>query len=189
MRGIIQPTTDSEIKFAVWLPAARWNGRYRQEGNGGWAGNIPFQAMIDPLRRGYVTAATDDGHEGSGADWAVGHPEKLIDFGIERFTRIGPRTVEWTATIDDPTVWPQPWTYSIPMTEDDKQIIYEYACHEGSYGLANLLSARRADERKAPPATRTGRIVEAILVSFRLSSFAGEAYGCCPAAGMSRMRS
>jgi hypothetical protein len=73
---------------------------------------------------------------------------------VERFTRIGPRTVEWTATIDDPTVWPQPWTYSIPMTEDDKQIIYEYACHEGNYGLANLLSAGRADEKKAPRATR-----------------------------------
>jgi feruloyl esterase len=65
----------------VWLPASGWNGKYRQEGNGGWAGTIPFQAMVDPLRRGYVTAATDNGHEGGGADWAVGHPEKLIDFG------------------------------------------------------------------------------------------------------------
>jgi hypothetical protein len=67
---------------------------------------------------------------------------------VERFTRIGPRTVEWTATIDDPTMWTRPWTYSIPMTEDDKQIIYEYACHEGNYGLANLLSAGRMDEKK-----------------------------------------
>lgn len=81
VRGVLRPSADSEIKFAIWLPASRWNGKYRQEGNGGWAGNIPFQAMVDPLRRGYVTAATDDGHEGSGASWAVGHPEKLIDFG------------------------------------------------------------------------------------------------------------
>lgn len=72
---------DSAIKFAVWLPVFGWNGKYRQEGNGGWAGTIPYQAMMDPLRRGYVTAATDNGHEGSGANWAVGHPEKLIDFG------------------------------------------------------------------------------------------------------------
>ncbi len=81
VKGVIRPTADSEIKFAVWLPLSGWNGKYRQEGNGGWAGTIPYQAMVDPLRRGYVTAATDNGHEGSGADWAVGHPEKLIDFG------------------------------------------------------------------------------------------------------------
>ncbi|MGE3179238.1 MAG: tannase/feruloyl esterase family alpha/beta hydrolase [Vicinamibacterales bacterium] len=81
VRGTIRPTSDSEIKFAMWMPVANWNGKYRQEGNGGWAGVIPFQAMVDPLRRGYVTAGTDDGHEGGGADWAVGHPEKLIDFG------------------------------------------------------------------------------------------------------------
>ncbi len=73
---------------------------------------------------------------------------------IERFTRIGPDTVEWTVTIDDPTTWTRPWTYSIPMTEDDTQPIYEYACHEGNYGLANLLSAGRADERKSPAGRR-----------------------------------
>jgi hypothetical protein len=81
VRGVIRPTSDSEIKFAMWMPVAGWNGKYRQEGNGGWAGNIPLPAMVDPLRRGYVTAGTDDGHEGGGADWAVGHPEKLVDFG------------------------------------------------------------------------------------------------------------
>jgi hypothetical protein len=66
---------------------------------------------------------------------------------IERFTRISPTQVEWTVTIDDPTTYVRPWTYSMPMTQDDKQIIYEYACHEGNYGLANLLSAGRADEK------------------------------------------
>ena len=83
VKGTIKPTSDSEIKFALWLPASAWNGKYRQEGNGGWAGNIPYQAMIDPLRRGYATAGTDDGHEGgvTGASWAIGHPEKLVDFG------------------------------------------------------------------------------------------------------------
>lgn len=82
IHGVIRPTKDSEIKFAMWLPAgAAWNGKYRQEGNGGWAGSIRYNAMIDPLRRGYATASTDNGHEGPGATWAVGHPEKLIDFG------------------------------------------------------------------------------------------------------------
>jgi len=82
VKGTIRPSPDSEIKFAVWLPATGWNGKYRQEGNGGWAGAIPYRSLIDPLARGYATAATDDGHEGGGgAAWAIGHPEKLIDFG------------------------------------------------------------------------------------------------------------
>lgn len=73
---------------------------------------------------------------------------------IERFTRISPDQVEWTMTFDDATVWQSPWTFSLPMTEDDTQIIHEYACHEGNYGLANLLSAGRvadrADEGRTP---------------------------------------
>ena len=78
----IRPSKDSEIKSAVWLPIAGWNGKYQQVGNGGWAGSISYRAMADPLTKGYATAATDDGHDGGvGATWAVGHPEKLIDFG------------------------------------------------------------------------------------------------------------
>jgi hypothetical protein len=69
---------------------------------------------------------------------------------VERYTRIAPHRVEWTMTIDNPDAWPRPWTYSLPMTEDDKQIIHEYACHEGNFGMANLLSAgREADKGKA----------------------------------------
>ena len=82
VRGVIRPTRDSEIKFALWLPSpTAWNGKYRQEGNGGWAGAINTAGFAEPLRRGYAVAATDDGHEGGGANWAIGHPEKLIDFG------------------------------------------------------------------------------------------------------------
>jgi len=46
--GIIRPTSDSQIKFAVWLPMAGWNGKYTQLGNGGWAGSTPYRQMIDP---------------------------------------------------------------------------------------------------------------------------------------------
>ena len=52
-----------------------------QVGNGGWAGNIPVGALAEPLRRGFATAGTDDGHTGGTAEWAMGHPEKLADFG------------------------------------------------------------------------------------------------------------
>ena len=67
---------------------------------------------------------------------------------IERFTRIAADTVEWSVTVDDPTIWSRPWTYSIPLTQDSTQMIHEYACHEGNYGLANILSAGRAAEAR-----------------------------------------
>jgi feruloyl esterase len=80
--GVATPTADSKIGFEVWLPVAGWNGKFNQVGNGGFAGSIPLGAMAGPLLRGYATAGTDDGHEGPGVDasFAVGHPEKLIDF-------------------------------------------------------------------------------------------------------------
>jgi feruloyl esterase len=82
VKAVAKPTSDSQIGFQVWLPLTNWNGKFEQVGNGGWAGTIPASAMIDPLRRGYATAGTDDGHQGNNdASWAVGHPEKLIDFG------------------------------------------------------------------------------------------------------------
>ena len=66
---------------------------------------------------------------------------------IERFTRIAPTKVDYSVTIDDPSVYARPWTYSYPMTEDNTQLIHEYACHEGNYGIANILSAGRAAEK------------------------------------------
>jgi hypothetical protein len=71
---------------------------------------------------------------------------------VERFTRIAPDKVEWTVTLDDPTQWSRPWTYSYPMTADNSQSIFEYACHEGNYGMANLLTAGRLAEGKAQQA-------------------------------------
>jgi hypothetical protein len=65
------------------MPAAGWNGKFVGVGNGVWAGSISYFEMVQPLMRGYATAATDDGHQGSPLDatFAVGHPEKLVDFG------------------------------------------------------------------------------------------------------------
>src|SRR5277367_3178809 len=80
--GIAKPTSDSEIRFEIWLPATGWNGKFEQAGNGGFAGALPLAAMVKPLLRGYATGGTDDGHVG-GTDltWAIGHPEKVIDYG------------------------------------------------------------------------------------------------------------
>lgn len=81
--GTIRPTPDSDIRFEVWMPTAEWNGKFVGVGNGAWAGSILHAAMIDPLSKGYATAATDGGHQGDPLDarFAAGHAEKLIDFG------------------------------------------------------------------------------------------------------------
>lgn len=82
--GSIRPTSDSDIRFEVWLPVSGWNHRYDQTGNGGLAGVMPDFRMIDPLLRGAVVAMTDDGHVGAtpfDGSWAKGHPERLIDYG------------------------------------------------------------------------------------------------------------
>ena len=81
--GFTTPTSDSHIQFEVWIPESGWNSKYLQAGCGGFCGSISYSSMAEPLRRGYVVAATDDGHEASGIDasWAAGHPEKVVDFG------------------------------------------------------------------------------------------------------------
>ena len=79
----LTPTPDSDIKIEVWMPAENWNGKLVGIGNGVWAGSISYSALAEPLARGYATVATDTGHVGSGMDgkFAVGHREKLVDFG------------------------------------------------------------------------------------------------------------
>ena len=67
---------------------------------------------------------------------------------IERFTRIDNGTVKYEFTIDDPTTFTSKWTAAIPMADTDEQI-YEYACHEGNYGMVNLLSGARVQEKAA----------------------------------------
>jgi feruloyl esterase len=77
----LKPTSDSDIGIEVWMPASGWNGKFQAVGNGGWAGSISYSAMGQALRRGYATASTDTGHTGGSARFALGHHEKLIDFG------------------------------------------------------------------------------------------------------------
>jgi hypothetical protein len=79
----VAPTPDSHIKVEVWMPASGWNHRYRGQGNGGFAGAIDYRALGAQVKRGYATANTDTGHSGSPIDagWALGHPEKVADFG------------------------------------------------------------------------------------------------------------
>ena len=77
----LAPSADSDIKIEVWLPESNWNGKFEAVGNGGWAGTITYPALATALARGYATASTDTGHATPGGAFALGHPEKLVDFG------------------------------------------------------------------------------------------------------------
>jgi feruloyl esterase len=81
---VLKPTPDSHINVELWLPTENWNGKFLAVGNGGWAGSIQgYGDMQVALRRGYATAATDTGHsaaDGPAGLFALGHPEKIIDF-------------------------------------------------------------------------------------------------------------
>ena len=66
---------------------------------------------------------------------------------VERFTPVAPNTLQWQVTIDDPATWTKPWTFTMPLTRDDSQQVFEYGCHEGNLGLEHILSAARAEER------------------------------------------
>jgi feruloyl esterase len=92
----IKPTADSDIKIEVWMPAAGWNGKLQSTGNGGWSGAIEYGAMGQALSRGYATTGTNTGHDGGSGSFALGHPEKLIDFG---YRAVHLMTVEAKAVI------------------------------------------------------------------------------------------
>src|SRR5712692_9339812 len=93
-----KPTPDSDIKIEVWMPASGWNGKFRGQGNGGVAGEIDYRALGLAILQGYASASTDTGHAAGGVDarWALGHPEKIIDFAyraIHEMTSLSKATV------------------------------------------------------------------------------------------------
>lgn len=79
--GLLKPTSDSNIRFEVWMPLENWNYKFQGVGNGGFAGYLPFPDLGSQLALNYATAGTDTGHIGGDASWAPGRPQKTIDFG------------------------------------------------------------------------------------------------------------
>ena len=89
----IKPTSDSNIRIEVWMPLAGWNGKFMGIGGGGFAGSMTYTShfdgqsgLADALKRGYATGTTDSGHDSSkpgesDGQFALGHPEKVIDYG------------------------------------------------------------------------------------------------------------
>jgi feruloyl esterase len=79
----LTPSSDSNIAVELWLPAHNWNHKFLGIGNGGFAGTIDYERLATEVQQGYAAAATDTGHTGTfiDAEWALGHPEKVADFG------------------------------------------------------------------------------------------------------------
>ncbi len=80
--AILKPAPDSNIQFEVWMPETKWNGKLQGIGNGGFAGSIQYGTMAGTVAQGYAVVNSDTGHSGGmDAVWALGHPDKLVDFG------------------------------------------------------------------------------------------------------------
>jgi hypothetical protein len=77
----------------------------------------------------------------------------------ERFTRVDDDSINYEATVDDPTIWTQSWTYALPLRRqpDGTVGIFEYACHEGNYALLGILRGARAQEKNAKGAGEKGK--------------------------------
>src|ERR1700676_3556169 len=94
-----KPTPDSDIKIEVWMTARGWNGKFRGQGNGGFAGEMDYRSLALAILQGYASASTDTGHAASGIDatWALGHAERIIDFAyraIHDMTLLSKATVK-----------------------------------------------------------------------------------------------
>ena len=114
----LTPSKDSDIKTEIWLPASGWNGKYQAVGNGGWAGTIPYPAMAAALASGYATAGTDTGHTGNNADFALGHPEKLIDLA---YRSIHEMTVKAKTVINENYGMPARYSYYNGCSQGGRQ--------------------------------------------------------------------
>jgi hypothetical protein len=93
-----------------------------------------------------VDTTNFNGRTGIGANGrALYHSDAL--HVVERFTRVDANTIQYEAVIDDPKTWTRPFTIAFPLKRDMSYGMFEYACHEGNYGLRNILSAARATDR------------------------------------------
>jgi hypothetical protein len=111
---------------------AQWKGNSR----GRWEGDT---LIVD----------TTDFRFNDQSRFGVGYLSGLTDQNLhvtERLRRTDANTILYQATVDDPTIYTKPWTVEISMSKRDDRI-FEYACHEGNYGMSGILSGARAEEK------------------------------------------
>jgi hypothetical protein len=126
----------------------QWAGSSR----GRWEGKTLVVETTNFRREGTGTLALDPEFTRRGLGGSADENMHLI----ERFTRVDNDTLLYEFTIDDRTIWTRPWTAAVPMTRTEEPL-YEYACHEGNYGMAGILAGARAQEGAAAEAPNKGR--------------------------------
>jgi hypothetical protein len=118
-----------------------WNGDSR----GHWEGNT---LVVDITN--YNDKSSIATNIASQAMRGIGQSEQL--HVVERFTVVDANTINYEATIDDPKTYARPWKVAMPLNRDPTYQMFEYACHEGNYGLPNTLSGARAHDKAAAAA-------------------------------------
>ena len=109
---------------------------YMGDARGRWEG----QTLV-------VETTNFNGKTGSYGRNGNGNPTSEALRLTERFTRRGADVLEYSVTVNDPRTWTRSWTVAFSLTRDPGYVMYEYACHEGNYAIANILRAFRAAER------------------------------------------
>ncbi len=127
----IKPTSDSDIKVEVWMPMTGWNGKFQGVGNGAWNGAIQTAALATGLAKGYAIASTDTGHEGGSASFALGHPEKLIDFGYRAVHEMTVKGKAITTAFYDNSA--PKYSYFVGCSAGGKQAIKETQMYPADY--------------------------------------------------------
>jgi hypothetical protein len=123
-------------------PAVRnWMGDSR----GRWEGNTLVVDVTNYNSKGWIASSA-----AGGRIKGIPHTDRL--HVVERFTRTGPDTIQYEATIDDPDIYTQPWKVAFPLTRDPNYQIFEYACHEGNQAVGNILRGARVQEGDQKPA-------------------------------------
>ena len=111
---------------------------YMGDPRGRWEGNTLV-----------VVTRNFNGRTGSLARNGNGNPTSESLELVERFTRRDADTLEYTVTVSDPRTWTKPWTVMLTLARDPEYVMYEYACHEGNYAIANILRGFRAAEQSS----------------------------------------
>ena len=120
--------------------------QYAGDSRAHWEGDTLVVETTN-LRRPFIRKWNRPGH-------SMGRGDLSDDVHVvERFTRLGPDTLGYEFTVDDPNTWTRPWSGSLPMARSDGPM-FEFACHEGNYGMTNMLTGSRADEKAAAASSR-----------------------------------
>jgi len=133
-----RPTLNAAIR--------QWNGEPR----GHWEGNTLVVESTNYNDKGSIATSAATGR-------IRGIPQSASLKVTERFTPMGPDTIDYRVTIDDPKVYAKPWTVELPLNRDETYQMFEYSCQEGNYAMGNSLSFGRKRDREAAAAATSSK--------------------------------